>query len=75
MEAKMVSETLGFYPQLTRLVAGEDLIEKNIVNIITQYARHQKSAGKWQQEKVVNSLRMRTQSIPIPNTLDSSSIQ
>jgi hypothetical protein len=27
MEADMVSETLGFYPQLTRLVAREDFIE------------------------------------------------
>jgi hypothetical protein len=27
MEAEIVSETLGFYPQLTRLVAGEDFIE------------------------------------------------
>jgi hypothetical protein len=26
-EAEMVSETLGFYPQLTRLVAREDFIE------------------------------------------------
>jgi hypothetical protein len=27
MEAEMVSETLGFYPQLTRLVARENFIE------------------------------------------------
>jgi hypothetical protein len=27
MEAKMVSETLGFYPQLAWLVAREDFIE------------------------------------------------
>jgi hypothetical protein len=27
MEAEMFSETLGFYPQLTRFVAREDLIE------------------------------------------------
>jgi hypothetical protein len=27
MEAEMFSETLGFYPQLTRLVAREDVIE------------------------------------------------
>lgn len=27
MEAEMVSETSGFYPQLTRLVAPEDFIE------------------------------------------------
>jgi hypothetical protein len=27
MEVKMVSETLGFYPQLTQLVAQEDFIK------------------------------------------------
>jgi hypothetical protein len=27
MEAEMVSETLGFYPQLTRLVAREDFVD------------------------------------------------
>jgi hypothetical protein len=29
MEAEMVSKTLGFYPQLTRLVAQDDFIEFN----------------------------------------------
>jgi hypothetical protein len=29
MEAEMVSETFGFYPQLSRLVAREDFIEFN----------------------------------------------
>jgi hypothetical protein len=29
MEAEMVSETLGFWPQLTRLVAQEDFIKKS----------------------------------------------
>jgi hypothetical protein len=33
MEAEMVSETLGICPQLTRLVAREDFIEKYIVNM------------------------------------------
>jgi hypothetical protein len=28
MEAEMVSETLSFYPQLTRLVAREDFIKQ-----------------------------------------------
>jgi hypothetical protein len=31
MEAEMVSETLGFYPQLTRLVAREDFVNNKSV--------------------------------------------
>jgi hypothetical protein len=31
MEAEMVSETLGFLPQLTRLVAREDFISHLII--------------------------------------------
>jgi hypothetical protein len=36
MEAEMVSETLGFYPQLTRLVAREEFIfiVSNALNLI-----------------------------------------
>jgi hypothetical protein len=33
MEAEMVSETLGFCPQLTRLVAREDFIVYELINL------------------------------------------
>jgi hypothetical protein len=33
MEADMVSEMLGFYPQLTRLVAREDIIDLHFLLI------------------------------------------
>jgi hypothetical protein len=35
MEVKMISETLGFYPQLTRLVAREDFIDFSYCCIFT----------------------------------------
>jgi hypothetical protein len=34
---EMVSETLGFYPQLTWLVAQEDFITKEIFSLLTWY--------------------------------------
>jgi hypothetical protein len=43
MEAEMVSETLGFYPQLTWLVAQEDFI--NVGNILVALLLY--SFGNW----------------------------